>query len=165
MFRGIELFRNLNPWISWFLPLLDSFPHPGSAWYEDFVKRIGRFHLLNSKICYQITEWRALDLAINWIISSVTSSLIMYFPPNISIFNRRLIEFWIISQFFVSSQLGFLPNFCSLISPLILIQIERFLTMWSRLGVLFIKLLKSIIFALQFIVWFDRIWRNTLKIR
>ena len=32
MFRAIKLFRYLNPWISCFPPLLDSFPHPKSVW-------------------------------------------------------------------------------------------------------------------------------------
>ena len=36
-------FRHLNPWISWFLPLLNSFPRLGNVWNQDFIIRIGRF--------------------------------------------------------------------------------------------------------------------------
>ena len=43
---------HLNPWISWLLPLVDSFPRPGSAWNQDFVERIRRFHLLNAKYLF-----------------------------------------------------------------------------------------------------------------
>ena len=46
-FRMIEIFGWLNPWISCFDPLLDSIPHPESAWNEDFVEGGERIHRLN----------------------------------------------------------------------------------------------------------------------
>ena len=49
MFWAIKLFRYLNPWISSFLLLLDSFPRPKSVWKWDFIERIGRICLLNTK--------------------------------------------------------------------------------------------------------------------
>ena len=51
VFRVIELSRHLNPWISCFLPLLDQVMCPRSVWKWDFVERIGRNHLLNTKFC------------------------------------------------------------------------------------------------------------------
>ena len=47
-FRLITLFGQANPWISWFLPILDSFIHLGRAWNQYFVQRIGNIHRLNS---------------------------------------------------------------------------------------------------------------------
>ena len=38
MFRAIKLYKHLNPWISWFLPLLDRFLRPRSAWNKIFMK-------------------------------------------------------------------------------------------------------------------------------
>ena len=49
MFQVIEMFRHLNPWISWSLPLLDFFSHPRSGWNWDFIEKIGRFHLFNAE--------------------------------------------------------------------------------------------------------------------
>ena len=51
VFWVIELFRHLNPWISFFPHPLDSFPYPRSFWKWDFTKIIGRNRLLNAKTC------------------------------------------------------------------------------------------------------------------
>ena len=53
LFWPIKLFRYPNHRITWFVLLLDWFPYRGNAWNWDFVKRIGRNHLLNGKICLQ----------------------------------------------------------------------------------------------------------------
>ena len=49
-FKQIKLFRQLSPWISSFLPLLDFFLHPRSVWNQDFVERTRGNHLLNAKL-------------------------------------------------------------------------------------------------------------------
>ena len=72
-YRTIELFRYLNTWISWFISFLDTFPHPGSVWNQDFVERLGRNRLLNAEFLFEFVEWKALDPAINWINSSMVS--------------------------------------------------------------------------------------------
>ena len=47
IFRLVEPFGHRNPWISFFLPLLDSFLRQSSVWNQKFFKRIGRICLLN----------------------------------------------------------------------------------------------------------------------
>ena len=58
--RAKELFSHLNPWISHFLLLLDSFLHPRSSFKWDFVKRIRRLHLLNADNCHQNCGMKSL---------------------------------------------------------------------------------------------------------
>ena len=61
MFRLIELIRHLDPWISRFLPLLNSFSHKGSVWNQDFVERFREFAAWTLDYCFfQNTEWKAL---------------------------------------------------------------------------------------------------------
>ena len=49
------------------------FLYSSSVWNQDLVERIGRNHLLDAEIYFEIIEWKTLNPAINWIISSATS--------------------------------------------------------------------------------------------
>ena len=76
-FEQIELLRQLIPRITWFLLLLDSFPHPGIIWNQYFVESIVRNHLLNAELWVWLREFFlifvlvALDFNVEWQINRI----------------------------------------------------------------------------------------------
>ena len=67
--RLIEFFRQHNSSVHRFISLLDTFPRPRSIWNQKLIERIRRNHILNAIFFFEIAEWKAMNPAINWIVS------------------------------------------------------------------------------------------------
>ena len=76
IFWSIKPLRHLNPWISCFLPLLDSFLCHMSVWNQYFVKEEFTNWTLN--FCFSKHGMKSLD-----------PSVILCFPSNLSSYNIR----------------------------------------------------------------------------
>ena len=114
IFKQIELSRHHNLRVFWFLKLLESFLRPRSARNQNLIEGIGRNHILNAISVFEIAEWKAMNLMINWIISSTSLGWITCFYLNISSFSIRF-TFWIVIKFnFVL--ISVFNNFCDWIS-------------------------------------------------
>ena len=78
-----------------FFSFLTFFSRLRSVWNQNLIEGVRRNHILNAIFIFKIVEWKAMNPAIIWIISSATLSWIACFNLNLSSFSIRF-TFWIV---------------------------------------------------------------------